>query len=328
MSYSKIPSKPFDTAQTPTDEYSASEPLIKGPKKGSRKPFSSDDQPRRNRILLARGFSTTFAPLVLLVICLWIFSKKRSMSKLEQRSFNTLSILLTATASLGLGSLLGHLGSMLRWPILARTVHQMQDVDSILGMSPPAGALRLIKRHIRERRISRTTFIVTAYLLTNVIGRLSVANFGLTFNMTDKKGIEYPVLATNWTSALWTRRIFPNGTTNSAVDKNSGEEFLSSSWSGLQKYAKSPDWALESARLRTGDDITPYIEPDLQVQNTALNVNGNTVKYSYNLKDFKEGYAIPSNHTVHSSANCSLIEVSDGRYWRWANGNRTGPFST
>jgi hypothetical protein len=145
--------------------------------------------------------------------------------------------------------------------------------------------------------------------------------------MTDKKGIEYPVLATNWTSALWTRRIFPNGTTNSAVDKNSGEEFLSSSWSGLQKYAKSPDWALESARLRTGDDITPYIEPDLQVQNTALNVNGNTVKYSYNLKDFKEGYAIPSNHTVHSSANCSLIEVSDGRYWRWANGNRTGPFT-
>ncbi|KAG0634069.1 hypothetical protein HOY80DRAFT_1100958 [Tuber brumale] len=113
------------------------------------------------------------------------------MSERSRRPFNTLSILLTVIASLGLGSLLGHLGSMLRWPLLARTV------DSILGMSPPAGSFRLIKRHVRERRVLRTTLIVAAYLVKNVVGRLSVAVFGLAYNMTEKAGIEYPILATN-----------------------------------------------------------------------------------------------------------------------------------
>ena len=83
----------------------------------------------------------------------------------------------------------------------------------ILGMAPPTRSLRLIKRHIRERRISRTTFIVTIYLLTNILGRLSVAIFGFAFNLKDEKGIDYPTLRTNWTSASWTRNIdfFPDG---------------------------------------------------------------------------------------------------------------------
>jgi len=76
-------------------------------------------------------------------------------------------------------------------------------------MAPPARSLRLIKRHIRERRISRTTFIVAAYVVTNILGRLSVAIFGFAFNLKDEKGIEYPILATNWTSASWTRNIDP-----------------------------------------------------------------------------------------------------------------------
>ena len=76
-------------------------------------------------------------------------------------------------------------------------------------MATPTRSLRLIKRHIRERRISRTTLIVTAYLLTNILGRLSVAIFGLAFNLKDDKRIEYPTLATNWTSASWTRNIDP-----------------------------------------------------------------------------------------------------------------------
>jgi len=79
-------------------------------------------------------------------------------------------------------------------------------------MSPPAGSLRLIKRHIQELRISRTTFIVILYLTTNVLGRLSVAIFGLAYNMMDKTGIEYPILATNWTSAAWASYL--NTTTN------------------------------------------------------------------------------------------------------------------
>ena len=85
-----------------------------------------------------------------------------------------------------------------------------------MGMSPPTGSLRLIKRHIRQLRISRTTFIVTVYLVINVLGRLSVAIFGLAYNIMDQTGIEYPILATNWTSVSWTTHV--NATTGEMLE--------------------------------------------------------------------------------------------------------------
>ena len=39
-----------------------------------------------------------------------------------------------------------------------------------------------------------------------------MAIFGLAYNMMDKTGIEYPILATNWTSAAWASYL--NTTTN------------------------------------------------------------------------------------------------------------------
>ena len=77
-------------------------------------------------------------------------------------------------------------------------------------MAPPTGSLRLIIRHVREWRISPTTFIVTAYPTTNVLGRLSVATFGLGYNMMDKAGIEYPILATNWEPVSWINYVDTN----------------------------------------------------------------------------------------------------------------------
>ena len=68
---------------------------------------------------------------------------------------------------------------------------------------------------------------------------------------------------------------------------------------------------------------------ELRIENSTLEepVGPNIVEYSYQLKDFHDGYAIPSNHTVHSAVNCSLVEVhSQGQYWRWNNWDRTGPF--
>ena len=70
-------------------------------------------------------------------------------------------------------------------------------------MAPPTGSLRLIWRHLRKDGTSRTTWIVAAYLIINVFGRLSVAVFGLTYNMMDRTGIGYPILSTNWASVPW-----------------------------------------------------------------------------------------------------------------------------
>ena len=76
---------------------------------------------------------TPFIPLAMgcpnpSFIGLRVFSWMGKLSHMEQRGFNSITILLGALASLGLGSMLGHLGSMLRWRLLARKKYKMQDV--------------------------------------------------------------------------------------------------------------------------------------------------------------------------------------------------------
>ena len=81
-------------------------------------------------------------------------------------------------------------------------------------MGPPTGSLRLIWRHLRKDGTSRTTWIVAAYLMINVFGRLSVAVFGLTYNMLDRTGIQYPIFSTNWASVSWINYVNPSETYN------------------------------------------------------------------------------------------------------------------
>ncbi|PUU83788.1 hypothetical protein B9Z19DRAFT_962480 [Tuber borchii] len=274
-------------------------------------PFNSRAQFNEDFMVLLRRFLVTSLSLVFLVITIWRFSKVKRLARWQQRGFNTLSILFPGMTSLALGSLIGHLGSMLRWPLLARKTYKMQDVDLILDMSPPTCSLRLIMKHIGGKRTSRTTLIVTLYLLTNILGRLSVALFGLAFNIRDEKGINYPILATNWTSALWTRDIYPS-TAGPGIPKD---------------YEIVEDWAFGNNTALEIGDINPDLRPYLSILNATLEVGTDIVEYSYDLKDFKQDYTRLSNHTVHSAVNCSLIEVEQGQYWRWNKWNRTGPFS-
>ena len=91
-------------------------------------PFDSRKIFWRNMISLSWRCLATALSLSLLMICLRIFSRMGELSHMEQRGFNTITILLGASASLGIGSMLGHLGSMLRWRLLARKKYKMQDV--------------------------------------------------------------------------------------------------------------------------------------------------------------------------------------------------------
>ena len=117
-----------DVPQPPLETDSTEELLTNGSEGPPLEPFGSGDRFYSDFLRLILRFFLTFCSLALLVICLWQFSGQGPLDKWQQRCFNTLSILLTGIASLGLGSLLGCLGSMLRWPLLARTMYKMQDV--------------------------------------------------------------------------------------------------------------------------------------------------------------------------------------------------------
>jgi hypothetical protein len=65
-------------------------------------------------------------------------------------------------------------------------------------MGSPTGMFRLLGQNIRRRRWTRTTSIVATFAFINIAGRLSVATFGLTFNLTDKAEVNYPLMVSNW----------------------------------------------------------------------------------------------------------------------------------
>ena len=123
-------SSPSDSHHPLSDD--VDDPLMSKPEM-SGKPlislnFDSQKQFWSNMISLSWRCLTTVFSLSLLIIGLHSFSRMGKLSRMEQRRFNAITILLGAFASLGLGSLLGYLGSMLRWSLLARRKYKMQDV--------------------------------------------------------------------------------------------------------------------------------------------------------------------------------------------------------
>ncbi|RYP28805.1 hypothetical protein DL767_007023 [Monosporascus sp. MG133] len=141
----------------------------------------------------------------LIAVILRSFEKMGQLDAWERRCFNTLAILLSSLMSLSLGSLIGTLGGLIRWPLLARKLHTPRDVDMILGMVNPTASLKLITGRIKDRQWMLTTFVATLYLLVNIVSRLSIAAFGLTFDLNEVTGIEYPVKVTDWSTDEWFR---------------------------------------------------------------------------------------------------------------------------
>jgi hypothetical protein len=75
-------------------------------------------------------------------------------------------------------------------------------VDLIMGMANPTGSVRLILHHTFVTRKWTTTTVVTLiYLVYNMVGRLCVAGFGVTYDVNEI--VSFPVLITDWSSLDW-----------------------------------------------------------------------------------------------------------------------------
>ncbi|ORY15946.1 hypothetical protein BCR34DRAFT_597992 [Clohesyomyces aquaticus] len=239
------------------------------------------------RFTAAALFSTV------IVVILDSFSRKGILSRWEKRWFNLLAILFSSLVSLSLGSLLGLLGNMLRWPLLARKLHKPMDVDLILGMANPTGALRLVWYHtIMDRRWSMTTVVVAVYLIFNVVARLSVAAFGLTFDLTDTPDVEYPVKVTDWNTTEWFNQ--------SALE---GYDVLNQHCKLMNRYATIGLSAVSSQR----ESRSISINNATNITGHGLDrlVHGDTVTYSYFLKEY-QGLEDSSSkdNVLHSSSRC------------------------
>ena len=129
QTFFKMSSSSSDSRHPPPYD-DADDPLVSKPEKSPRPPISFDSwkQFRWHLISLSGRCLTTALSLSFLILGLEMFSRIGLLSQMEQYGFNAITILLSAFTSLGLGSMLGYLGSMLRWRLLARKKYKMQDV--------------------------------------------------------------------------------------------------------------------------------------------------------------------------------------------------------
>ncbi|PUU75109.1 hypothetical protein B9Z19DRAFT_1131900 [Tuber borchii] len=302
-----------DTHPSPYD--GAGDPLIPEPEKSPRSPtppipFDSWEQFWSNMISLSWRCLTTAFALLLLIIGLWGFSRMGKLSHMQQRWFNTITILLGASASLGLGSMLGYLGTMLRWRLLARKKYKMQDIELLLAMPTPTGSAELLFAHFREWRLSLTTFIVMLYLFMNITGRLSVAIFGLTYNLKDNSTSIYPTLTTDWTYS----GLVGKNTLDFEVEKNS-RSYLDLVRGGLTEFGHVPEIKFD---ISVPQDLTDGTLDGLRLDTSKPEENRGNVSFTYYILDFEGAQRDqkPSDHAVHSSATCTMFRLDGHKYWK------------
>jgi len=100
--------------------------------------LSTSHMRRRYYLALFERSLAVSCAIALLVVSMWSYAGIKSLGKWQKRTFNLLSILSTGIMTLGLGSLLGYLGAMIRWPLLAcRRGHSVEDVSINGYFTPP-----------------------------------------------------------------------------------------------------------------------------------------------------------------------------------------------
>ncbi|EGS21200.1 uncharacterized protein CTHT_0030460 [Thermochaetoides thermophila DSM 1495] len=264
---------------------------------GNKKPFNYEGFPWFG-VLWRFGCSVLFSLLVLDV--LYVFSGWDHLKTWDRRLFNAITIMLSSLVSLSVGSLLSLLGATLRWPILASRPHTPREVDMILGMSCPSLAAKIIWHHCwRQKKLSRTTLIISIYLLVNIFGRLSVAIFGLTYNLNDTVLTEYPVMVNDFGFKDW----------------------IGTHWLGITvDLQKMKNIAVIGLR-----DVDTFLHPNhpetfnrknISGHGLDRSVDGRTVTYTYGAREYRGSEAYSSSERIfRSSSTCIARNYWNGTVW-------------
>ncbi|KAK6496291.1 hypothetical protein TWF481_002316 [Arthrobotrys musiformis] len=252
-----------------------------------------------------------------IIVTLYKFSTLGNLSLWQKRGFHVVIILLSSFVSLLLGSLLGFLGCMIRWPLLARQENNPLDVDMILGIHNPTGALRLIWHHTANGKWTFTTLAVTVFLFLNISARLSVAAFGLTFDLNEVPSIEYQIKVADWSTRDWFD--LSKDSLTGAFDDNVVVEPTLSNYATFGLLTAPTNFDQKSP--------SSYNTTNLGGQGLDRKVEGNEITYSYFLKEYHDRETtLSKDKVIHSSARCVGRRLFD--YNVYENGTIVGNIET
>ncbi|KAH7558279.1 hypothetical protein J3E72DRAFT_370553 [Bipolaris maydis] len=140
------------------------------------------------------------------------------------------------------------------------------------------------------------------YLLANITGRLSVAAFGLTFDLNKEPRIEYPIKIANWGTDDW----FDDSALSRdyEISDSAAFDLIYQNLQRMNRYATIGLSNMPDDGFNFRNSSTYNME---NIGGHGLNraVEGDSVTYSYYLKQYRDEEITSSNASVvHSSSRC------------------------
>ncbi|KAI5820553.1 hypothetical protein BZA77DRAFT_301052 [Pyronema omphalodes] len=161
--------------------------------------------------ILLRWFAS-FILSVAMVICFYEYEKVKILDTYAKRWFNTVSTGLYLTLGLNLAASLKGMAIIVRWKLLSRKAHDLEEVDFLLGLGSLIKVFRYGIHIIRRRPL--TSLACFSWIAFNAVGRVSVALTGLTYSYdsagatSSSPGIANVTDWTKWTEANAVTRDF------------------------------------------------------------------------------------------------------------------------
>ncbi|KAF8460903.1 hypothetical protein BDZ91DRAFT_831717 [Kalaharituber pfeilii] len=225
------------------------------------------------------------------------YNDKGVLRKVDRRWFNTISLLLAAALSMGIGYFLDQVGLMLRGGIVMKSANTKTEISHI-WRGTIGSYILLVWSHLRRKSYNVVTTLAWLFVVGNVIGRLSVAFLGLTYNVDDEEFVEVKALEGTWWPEI-------------------GEKFANDSthcWNSFEKLQARPHLQ-KNTSLAVTDSGELDLEYFLNVPDLTLSIDdqgtSSTVSYSYTLKDKGGDEHMRMNRTIQVLANCTQVRVHD-----------------
>ncbi|KAI5853746.1 hypothetical protein BZA05DRAFT_394569, partial [Tricharina praecox] len=240
-----------------------------------------------------------------MVVAFYQYEKIKILSKSKKRWFNAVTTGLYLTLGLNLAASLKGMAIIVRWKLLARKAHQLEEVDFLLGLSSLIKVFRYGIHIFRTRPM--TSMACFSWILFNAVGRLSVALTGLTYSY-DSAGAAFlqhgTVNVTNWATFSEHDAVSRSYTPTAESERASAHQW--GLFSVIFQYQ-------QLTKPGVSDPNTPYDRP--------IEIASDDEGWVYYFRERNPHVttthtplAVKSGRWIQSSAECDYYPLIEGQY--------------
>ncbi|KAL7269614.1 hypothetical protein RUND412_007709 [Rhizina undulata] len=243
-------------------------------------------------------WTASFILSVAMLITFYYYGEVKVLDDSQKQWFNIISTGLYLALGLNLAGSFKGMATIMRWKLLSRKKHQLEEVDYLLGMS---SLIKVFKYGIHAlNRRPLTSLACFFWLLINCVGRLSFALTGIAYSYDSAGAIVARPGIVNITDFTY---VWPYN--NTAEVPTEAAEFSTAN-----------SWGIMSSLLAVGNTTDNDFNPDYQY----LEWNG--TNWIYHMREFmphvtpivEQNVAHRSDRGVTVSSTCEYYPLISGQW--------------